>query len=361
MKRISVLFSIVALVITFNSCDQKEYPYDLSAVKKGCLINVSTVLGSDLSVPFAPLSGETFNLRVMLQVVEQGAGPFTSVDLMLVHNDSESFIYQTNITSLPDTIDIDYYQALNLIGGENVWIGDKITFTANVHLPDGTIIYGWSALTGYNNVAFAEYKVNGGSFASRTSWFTKTCFYSNVDWLTQWWAGPATSHYFRESNPEIDGNVPNSSIEVLPADDVPTAEQWVQMNVEPAEYSTFDLAGFKVTKFFLDERVGAQTGTESSIKIWVNTAATTPKVYIPIQPIGLVFDRNQFPPVSTTPNYQEVIMSAKANYPPELVNGIDIKRGVIKWVANMKIGTGTGSYNFNKVEFHIQDQRFVRD
>jgi hypothetical protein len=365
MKRISIIFSIVVLAIAFNSCGESEYPYDLSTIKKGCLIDVSKVAGSALDLPFAPLSGQAFVMGAYIQVVEKGAGPFTSVDLVLVHNDAKSYIYQSGITTLPTTINIDYLQVVNLIGGENIWIGDKFSFTANVHLPDGTIIYGWAPEFGFNNVSsFAAYAVDGRPYSSNINWKTKTCFFADIPWLNQWWSGPAITNYFRTTTPVINGAISNSTLEVLPADDVPTAAQWTQLGVLPADYENFVLAGFKVKRYFLDERTGVQTGTESSIKIWVNTVGT-PKAYIPIQPTGLVFDRDQLLATPTgTPNYQEVFMSGKANYPTEYKNGIDTKEGVIVWVADMKLGTGTSTgantYIFNKVTFQVKNKIFIR-
>lgn len=347
MKKICIIFSIFALAIGFHSCGEAELPYDLSSIKRGVLIDISKGVGAGFIVPFAPLQNEVVTMPIVLSVFENGDGPFTSIDLVVVHNLKKSYILQSNITSLPATINVNYHDVLALIGVSSLKIEDRIYFTANAHLPDGTIVYGWRLETGFNNVSFGEYlDSQGNSYKSNVYWVAKGVFYSNTSWLNEFWSGQATSSYFR-ANTTINDTITNASIEVLPIDDVPTTAQWAQMGI--TGYENFDLAGFKIKRFFFDNRPGVQDGTESAVKIWVNTA--TKKVYIPNQPIGLIYDVNQWNS-SIPSNYLEINLGSTTS---PTTSSIDVTTGKLSWVSFMSIG----STSLNRVTFNVQSHKFI--
>jgi len=168
MKKIFFAYISLSLLFLTLSCD-KELPYPIKDVKRGVLIDVVRMPSTEGVLTDGLTTG---NYKVKLTIPEnQGDYSFMKNAQLLavlqdVNGSRSSQVIMDNITQFPAEISLnlsDIYKKF----GQTVPTARQILFiTANVVLNDGTVIPGWTALTGFNNVAFAGWQVDGRAYSS---------------------------------------------------------------------------------------------------------------------------------------------------------------------------------------------------
>ena len=195
MKKIFFGFISLALLFLAQSCD-KELPYPIDQVKRGVLIDVVRVPGTDGVLTEGVTAG---NYKVKLTIPEnQGDYSFMkNAQLLAVFQDvngkKTSKVVIDNITQFPQDVTIDMADVYSKFGLTEPALGEVLNFTANVILNDGSIIPGWTEITGFNNVPFAGWQVNGRPYSSNVRYavacpldlndFVGTCYVT----LDEWW------------------------------------------------------------------------------------------------------------------------------------------------------------------------------
>lgn len=251
MKRLCILFSLFAAISLFNSCGDAELPYDLDSIRRGALIDVSKVTGSQQYVDFYDPSG-TLNIR--LQTVPHAEGEFDYIQLMLVFNrgqaNASTHIIEDNIKTLPVDFSIDFSEILSLLGKTDVQPGETYDFTVNVVLKDGFVIYGWTKYTGFNNTQFAGYRVNGRPYSSAARYAVQASFQYDE------WDSNVNNFEVHEVFYDGSDATYDVVVEHLEADDLPTGSDL------PSGVNPENLRGVLIRDLW-------STGT--STKVWVNT------------------------------------------------------------------------------------------
>jgi len=168
MKKIFFAFISLSLLFISNSCD-KELPYPINDVKRGVVIDVSRIPGTNGVLSEGVTAG---NYKIKLLIPEyQGDYSFMKNAQLLailtgVDGKMSSRVAIDNITTFPMEIDLniaDVYSKFGLIAPA---LGQVLQFTANVVLNDGSVIPGWTEHTGFNNNAFNGWQIDGRNFSS---------------------------------------------------------------------------------------------------------------------------------------------------------------------------------------------------
>jgi hypothetical protein len=245
MKRIYIVLAFITAIVLTN-CGDKELPYDLDGVVHGALIDVSKVTGSPQYVDYYD---PTAVLEIHMQMPEKGKGNFDYVQLLFVYNrgqvTQETHIIEDNIKTLPQTFNVDFADILALLEKTDVVAGETYDFTANVVLKDGTTIYGWTPVTGFNNSAFAGWVVDGRPYSSAARYNVQASFQYD-----QWDSGVNNFQYTEI----VDG--------VAYGPYATTVTQITEMpDPMPSGVSEEDLRGVSVTDLWV---------AGSTTKIWVN-------------------------------------------------------------------------------------------
>ena len=195
MKKIFITIFTFSLLFVTYSCD-RDLPYPIDQVKRGVLIDVSRVAGTE-GVLYDGIT--TGNYKIKLTIPrEQGDYSFMkNAQLLAVLQDVDgkmtSKVVMDNITQFPQEINLNIADVYNQFGQSMPSVGQTLFFTANVILNDGLVIPGWTEVTGFNNVMFAGWIIEGRAFSNNVRYsvvcgldldaFVGTC----VVTLDEWW------------------------------------------------------------------------------------------------------------------------------------------------------------------------------
>ena len=195
MKNIFLAFTILSLLFVAQSCDE-ELPYPIDEVKRGVVIDIVRVAGTDGVLSDGLTTG---NYKVKLSIPEQqGDYSFMShVQLLAVlqgtNGTTTSKVVVDNITEFPKEIQINVADSYSKFGLTAPSLGEILYFTANVVLKDGSVIPGWTKEIGFNNKALAGWRVDGRAYSYNVRYavacplvlddFVGTCTVT----LDEWW------------------------------------------------------------------------------------------------------------------------------------------------------------------------------
>jgi hypothetical protein len=168
MKKIFFAFITLSLLFFSQSCN-KELPYPIDEVKRGVLIDVARISGTDGVLADGLTSG---NYKIKLTIPEQ-QGDYSfmkNAQLLAVlqgaDGNTTSRVAVDNITQFPVEIQIDIADVYSKFGLSAPSLGQILYFTANAVLNDGSTIPGWTEYTGFNNVALSGWQVDGRNYSS---------------------------------------------------------------------------------------------------------------------------------------------------------------------------------------------------
>jgi hypothetical protein len=167
MKKI--YFALIALSLLFmaSSCNE-DLPYPIDEVKKGVLIDIVRAQGSDGVLSNGLTTG---NYKVKLSVPEN-QGDYSQMKnaqllavIQKIDGTWASAVAVDNITEFPKEIQINVADVYSKLGLSTPALGETFYLTTNVVLKDGTVIPGWSKLTGFNNKAFSGWYVDNRPYS----------------------------------------------------------------------------------------------------------------------------------------------------------------------------------------------------
>lgn len=167
MKKIYLAFITLSLLFIAVSCD-KDLPYPIDEVKRGVVIDVVRVPGTDGVLSDGLTTG---NYKINLSIPEQ-QGDYSfmkEAQLLAVLESTDgkltSQVVMDNITEFPKEITIDVASVYSKFGLSTPSLGETIYFTTNTVMKDDVVVPGWDKVIGFNNKAFAGWRVDGRSYS----------------------------------------------------------------------------------------------------------------------------------------------------------------------------------------------------
>ena len=164
--------AFAGIILALSACGKQELPYDLEGTEHGVVLNIRKAPGTSTTLA----TDKSGTYQVVITVAEQQGdmSMFKEAQLMAVYTDGAknktAAKIVEGITEFPATVTIDMNDACTKLGVTTIAIGDGIEFTPCVTLKSGTQIDGWSALTGFNNVAFTSWQQADGPLTYRVSY-----------------------------------------------------------------------------------------------------------------------------------------------------------------------------------------------
>ena len=167
MKKIYLAFIALSLLLGTVSCD-KDLPYPIDEVSRGVVIDVARVAGTDGILSDGLTTG---NYKINLSIpVNQGDYSFLKHAQLLAVMEGTDGVFKSqvvmdNITEFPKEITIDVADVYSKFGLTTPSLGETLYLTTNTVLNDGTVIPGWDKVIGFNNKAFAGWRVEGRAYS----------------------------------------------------------------------------------------------------------------------------------------------------------------------------------------------------
>ena len=168
MKKIFLACITFSLMFLAVSCD-KDLPYPIDQVERGVVIDVSRVAGTD-GVLSDGLTTGNYKLKLTIPA-EQGDYSFMKCAQLLAviqwaDGKWSSSVVVDNINQFPLEITINVADVYSKFSQSAPGLGQTLYFTTNVVRNDGYTIPGWTQLTGFNNVKFAGWLIDGKPYSS---------------------------------------------------------------------------------------------------------------------------------------------------------------------------------------------------
>ena len=167
MKKIFLAFTMLSLLFLSQSCD-KELPYPIDEVKRGVVIDIVRVAGTDGLLSEGLTTG---NYKIKITMPEQqGDYSFMSHAQLLAVLELADGTYTTqvavdNITEFPKEITINMADVYSKLGKGTPSLGQTLYFTMNAVLKDGSVVPGWTKEMGFNNKAFSGWLIDGRTYS----------------------------------------------------------------------------------------------------------------------------------------------------------------------------------------------------
>jgi len=168
MKKIYFAFAALTLLLTIHGCE-KDLPYPIDEVKRGVLIDVARIPGTDGVLGDGVTTGN-YQLKMIIPENQGDYSFMKHAQLIAVLNTAQgawkSAVAVDNITDFPKTIELNIGDVYSKLGLSTPSLGETLYFTANAILDNGETIYGWTETAGFNNTAFAGWIVDGRGYSS---------------------------------------------------------------------------------------------------------------------------------------------------------------------------------------------------
>lgn len=211
MKKIYLAFITLSLLFIATSCD-KDLPYPIDDVKRGVVIDVVRVPGTDGILSDGLTTG---NYKINLSIPEQqGDYSFMKKAQLLavmegVDGKLTSKVVMDDITEFPKEITIDVGDVYSKFGLATPSLGETVYFTTNTVLKDDYVIPGWTEVIGFNNKAFAGWSVGGRAYSYNVR-YSVACELdlddyvgTNTVYVDQWDGGGYTVEITKISDTEL--------------------------------------------------------------------------------------------------------------------------------------------------------------
>ncbi len=212
MKKIFLAFIALSLFFVPQSC-KKDLPYPIDEVTRGVLIDVYRLTGTDAVLEEGNVSSIC---RVKLSIPEkQGDYSFMKcAQLVAVLQGADkkmsTAVVQDNITQFPIEITLNLAEVYGKLGKSGPTAGEILYITANVVKNDGLVIPGWTEKTGFNNVDFAGWQVEGRNYSSNVRYPVVKCLLNINSFvgtayvtLDEWWEEEYEVEIVKVSDSEI--------------------------------------------------------------------------------------------------------------------------------------------------------------
>lgn len=167
MKRTYILTLAAAALCACAGCE-KELPYPIDEVKRGVLIDIVRIPGSD-GVLAAGETGGSYGVKLTIPEYQGDYSSLSHAQLLAVLTDVQgvttSRVAVDNITGFPKEVDLNIADVYSKFGLPAPALGEVLYFTANAVLKNGDLIPGWSEYVGFNNRAFGGWKVDDRAYS----------------------------------------------------------------------------------------------------------------------------------------------------------------------------------------------------
>ena len=211
MKKIYLAFITLSLLFVATSCD-KDLPYPIDDVKRGVVIDVVRVPGTDGVLSDGLTTG---NYKINLSIPEQQGDYSFMKEVQLlavlegVDGKLSSRVVMEGITEFPKEITIDVADVYSKFGLASPTLGETLYFTTNTVLQDGYVIPGWDEVMKFNNKAFAGWNVDGRAYSYNVR-YSVACELvledfvgTNTVYVDQWDGGGYTVEITKISDTEL--------------------------------------------------------------------------------------------------------------------------------------------------------------
>ncbi|MCR5561021.1 MAG: hypothetical protein K6F58_04295 [Bacteroidales bacterium] len=267
------IIALAGAILALCACGKQELPYDLEGTEHGVVLNIRKVAGTSTTLA-TDLSG-TYKVAISVAEQQGDMSMFKEAQLMAVYTDGTTKAKKgakivEGIVDLPATVTIDMNDVCTKLGVTTVSIGDRIEFTPCVTLKSGTQIDGWSALTGFNNVAFVSWQQADGPLTYRVAYTAFAPFQQAK------FQGPAVAYTWEYKTYAGAGTCSVTQLDMTDPDNMPPAEYI------PAGVTATDLVGLVLAGPFWFETA------DEAIKMWINTQDFT--LIIPDQVMAPSYD-----------------------------------------------------------------------
>lgn len=165
--------AFAGIILALSACGKQELPYDLEGTEHGVVLNIRKAPGTSTTLA----TDKSGDYKVVISVAEQQGdmSMFKEAQLMAVYTVGTTGAKTAakvveGITEFPATLTLDLNDVCTKLGVTTIAIGDGIEFTPCVTLKSGTQIDGWSAVAGFNNVAFTSWQQADGPLTYRVSY-----------------------------------------------------------------------------------------------------------------------------------------------------------------------------------------------
>lgn len=256
MKKIYLAFMTLSLLFVAMSCD-KDLPYPIDEVKRGVVIDLSRIPGTD-GVLSDGLTDGDYKIKLTIPKQQGDYSFMKHAQLLAVLQGTDgkykSVVVVDNITEFPVELNIDIADVYKKFGLETPKLGENLTFTTNTVLNDGAVIEGWDPIIGFNNKAFSGWQVDGRAYSYSVR-YPVACFFDD-DPITGTFIGSfkmtETSQYGNDSYDVTLSHNPN-----LPdAKDIPvgvTASNLFGIDISPISPNIWAPGKDSITVWFNSE------------------------------------------------------------------------------------------------------------
>lgn len=282
MKKIYLAFITLSLLLVAISCD-KDLPYPIDDVKRGVVIDVTRIAGTD-GVLSDGLTTGNYNIKLTIPEQQGDYSFMKHVQLLAVlqgvDGKMKSEVVIDNITEFPKEIKVDISDVYKKLGLASPSLGEVLSFTTNVVLKNETVIPGWDKVIGFNNKAFAGWQVDGRAYSYNVRYPVACSF--DEDPITGTFVGTfmmtETSQYGNDSYSVTLSHNPNSPN----AKDIPagvTASNLYGIDISPISPNVWEPAIDKITVWFNkedhsiiipDQDTGDKYGANNIPILWSN-------------------------------------------------------------------------------------------
>jgi hypothetical protein len=167
MKNIYLILLLLPLLFVAQSCN-KELPYPIDDVKKGVLIDISRIPGTDGLLSAGATTGD-YKLKVLIPENQGDYSIMKHAQLLAVlqksGQETKTAVVMDNLTEFPKEIQLDIADVYNKLGLGTPTLGETLYFTTNVVLNNGDVIPGWTEHIGFNNKAFSGWSVDDRAYS----------------------------------------------------------------------------------------------------------------------------------------------------------------------------------------------------
>lgn len=244
-------FIILGLATLFAASCSQKLPYDLEGVEKGVVMNIAKSAGSGASMN--PDMSTVFNIELSIPWQQGDYSMLKEAKILAIYTKMDGTNYSgyiaESITEFPCKVSKTSAEVCTALGvkaldptsATPIEIGDRVQFTYSYVLNSGTVVEGWTPITGFNNNYYSSWMNDDGTAVNNRISFTAFAVYHKSDFIGTF---------------ILDDGYDTPC--VVAAIDEPLDESLI-----PAGLTAADFDAFSVT--------GAIYGLESDcIKFWVN-------------------------------------------------------------------------------------------
>ena len=164
--KFNAIFALIGVAGVLAACNKQDLPYDLDGVEHGVIISISKLAGTSTTLSTDQNEGD-YQVVLTIPSLQGDWSMLQEAQLTAVYTDgarNKKAVYAIEgIKEFPCTLKVDIKDVCTKLGISEIEVGDRVEFTPSYTLKSGTQVDGWTALTGFNNTAFAAWQNDDGT------------------------------------------------------------------------------------------------------------------------------------------------------------------------------------------------------